>query len=221
MRNKLLIATVVTALLAGAGLASAQQNQPGSPSGGPNASPPASQAQSTPQAQATPRAQPTQQQRNRVGQSSRPNAQARQNQPRGRMEQRRGIAQNQQRTERRRNMAQAQQRQNTVQGRPENRQRMTQGRGNNRLTSQQRNRIRQAVLGQRGAPRVTRRDLGGINLRVGATIPRNRLRFRPLPLPASIVSIAPQWSGFLYFLVGGEVVVLDPVTYQVVAILPA
>jgi len=74
---------------------------------------------------------------------------------------------------------------------------------------------------QRGAPRVSRRDLGGINLRVGAAIPRDRLRFRPVPLPASIVAIAPQWRGFLYFLVGGEIVVLDPVTYQVVAILPA
>jgi len=155
------------------------------------------------------------------------------------MEQRRGTAQNQQGTERRGTMAQGQQRrnqergstvgqerQNTVQGqgRRDNRQRATEGRENNRnaqLSSQQRDRIRQTVLVQRGAPRVSRRDLGGINLRVGAAIPRDRLRFRPVPLPASIVAIAPQWRGFLYFLVGGEIVVLDPVTYQVVAILPA
>jgi hypothetical protein len=167
---------------------------------------------------------------NRANQGNRLNAQERQ----GRMEQPRGTAQNQQRTERRRNMAQGQERRSTVgqerqntvqgQGRRQNRQTTTEGRENNRnaqLSSQQRDRIRQTVLGRQGAPRVSRRDLGGINLRVGATIPRNRLRFRPLPLPASVVAIAPQWRGFLYFLVGDEVVVLDPVTYDVVAILPA
>jgi hypothetical protein len=219
MRNKLLIATTVAALLAATGLAGAQDNHPGSPT-----SPRASPAQPGPRAQATPRTQPMQQQRmqsqrlntnrgptrmgqnepNRINQGNRLNNQGRQNRPAGLMEQRRGTAQNQQGIQQRRNLAQ---------GRENNR--------NARLSSDQRNRIRQTVLAQGGAPRLSRRDLGGINIRVGAVIPRNRLRFRPLPLPASVVAIAPQWQGFLYFLVGNEVVVIDPVTYDIVAILPA
>jgi hypothetical protein len=229
MRNKLLIATAVTVLLAATGLASAQDNHRGFPSGGRTPSPQASHAQPAPRAQAMPRAQPMQQPRMQLQGQNVNRAPTRMGQNElnraNRMEQRRGMAQNQQRTEPRRNLAQGPERRMVQgQGRPENRQSTAQVRENNRnlqLSSQQRNRIRQAVLAQGGAPRISRRDLGGINIRVGAAIPRNRLRFRPLPLPVSVVAIAPQWQGFLYILVGDEIVVLDPVTYNVVAILPA
>jgi Protein of unknown function (DUF1236) len=247
MRNKLLIATAVTALLAGTGLASAQEKHEGAPGGG-RPAPQASHAQpAAPHAQATPQRQPMQQQHmqsqrqnaapthmgqnepNRANKSDRLNAQERRNQP-SKMEERRGTAQNQQKSEERRNTVQNQgkteERRNTVerQGKPEERQNTAQGRENGRnvqLSTEQRTKIRQTIIAQSGAPRVSRTELGGINLRVGVAIPRDRIHFRPLPLPESVVEIYPEWQGFLYFLVGDEVVVVDPATYDVVAILPA
>jgi hypothetical protein len=71
-----------------------------------------------------------------------------------------------------------------------------------------------------GAPRVSRNDLD-INLSVGARIPRDRIHFQPLPLPPTIVEIEPEWRGYDYFLVGDEVVVVDPDTFEVVAVIPA
>jgi hypothetical protein len=35
------------------------------------------------------------------------------------------------------------------------------------------------------------------------------------------VEVEPQWRGFLYFLVGDELVVVEPDTYEVVAVIPA
>jgi len=36
-----------------------------------------------------------------------------------------------------------------------------------------------------------------------------------------IVEIEPQWRGYDYFLVGDEVVVVDPDTFEIVAVIPA
>jgi hypothetical protein len=35
------------------------------------------------------------------------------------------------------------------------------------------------------------------------------------------VEIEPEWRGFEYFLVGDEIVVVDPATLEIVAVLPA
>jgi Protein of unknown function (DUF1236) len=87
------------------------------------------------------------------------------------------------------------------------------------LNSEQRTRIRETILHDRRAPRASHVDF---NVRVGSRIPRNRLRFvELLPLPQTIVDIEPVWQGYLYFLVGDEIVVVDPDTYEIVAVLPA
>jgi hypothetical protein len=87
------------------------------------------------------------------------------------------------------------------------------------LSSEQRSRIRETILHDRRAPRASHVDF---NVRVGSRIPRNRLRFvELLPLPQTIVEIEPEWQGYLYFLVGDEIVVVDPDTYEIVAVLPA
>ena len=41
------------------------------------------------------------------------------------------------------------------------------------------------------------------------------------PIPQDIVVIEPGWRGFEYFLVGDEIVVVDPATLEIVAVLPA
>jgi len=40
-------------------------------------------------------------------------------------------------------------------------------------------------------------------------------------LPREIVEVVPQFRGFKYVLVGDEVVILDPYTLEIVAIIPA
>ena len=86
------------------------------------------------------------------------------------------------------------------------------------LSSEQRTRIREVILRGRNAPRVAHPDF---DIRVGYRIPRERLHFALLPLPSTIVDIEPTWEGYLYFLVGDEIVVVDPDTYEIVAVLPA
>jgi hypothetical protein len=87
------------------------------------------------------------------------------------------------------------------------------------LSSEQRSRIRETILRQRNRPRTARADF---DIHVGERIPRDRLRFVDLePLPQTIVEIEPAWQGYLYFLIGDEIVVVDPGSLEIVAILPA
>ncbi|HEY6858672.1 MAG TPA: DUF1236 domain-containing protein [Pseudolabrys sp.] len=41
------------------------------------------------------------------------------------------------------------------------------------------------------------------------------------PLAAEVVDIYPEWCGYNYILVGEEIVVVDPHTHEIVAILEA
>jgi hypothetical protein len=38
-------------------------------------------------------------------------------------------------------------------------------------------------------------------------------------MPATIVEIEPVWRGFEYFLVGDEIVIVDPATLKIIAII--
>jgi hypothetical protein len=106
-------------------------------------------------------------------------------------------------------------------GTAENRQGTSENRGASaQLSTEERSRIRTTVLGERNAPRVAQSDIN-INLRVGARIPRDRLHIRPLPLPQTVVEVEPRWRGYDYFLVGNEIVVVEPNTFEIVAIIPA
>jgi hypothetical protein len=54
---------------------------------------------------------------------------------------------------------------------------------------------------------------------VGTRIPRERVHLRPLP--SEVVTIYPEWRGYEFILVRNEILVIDPATLQIVAILPA
>jgi hypothetical protein len=54
------------------------------------------------------------------------------------------------------------------------------------------------------------------DVRVGTRVPRT-VRFAPLP--ARIIEIEPAWRGYEYFLVREEIVVVDPATMEIVAVL--
>jgi len=87
------------------------------------------------------------------------------------------------------------------------------GRGNLRITTTQRTRIRDVIVRAHG-PRLTH-----VNFRVGvgARVPRS---VRIAVLPPEIVAIAPEWQGYSYFEYGNQIVVVDPATFAIVATLP-
>lgn len=83
------------------------------------------------------------------------------------------------------------------------------------LSSEQRTQIHERLLAAGGV-----RPLGsaGFALSVGARVPA---RIHLYPLPAQIFEIVPEYQGYDYILVGDEVVIVDPVTLEVVAVIPA
>ncbi len=88
--------------------------------------------------------------------------------------------------------------------------------GSVNLSSEQRTKIHSIIVGERSAPRVAHADF---DVRVGTVVPRGKVKFAPLP--STIVEIEPSWRGYEYFLVGDEIVVVDPATLRIVAVVPA
>jgi hypothetical protein len=85
------------------------------------------------------------------------------------------------------------------------------GAGN--LTSEQQTKITGIIRQHKVAP--TRLN---VSVRVGTRIP-NSVRF--YPLPREVFVIYPEWRGYDYIMVGNEILVIDPRTHQIVAILEA
>ncbi len=56
-----------------------------------------------------------------------------------------------------------------------------------------------------------------IPMQVGAEVPRN-LHF--YPLPKQVAEIVPEYGNFFYVVAAEKVVVIDPLSYRIVAILP-
>ena len=81
------------------------------------------------------------------------------------------------------------------------------------LTTEQKTTIRKTVL-TGAAPRVT----GNVNfdIKVGVVVPRT---IRVAPLPTTIVEIEPEWHGYMYFVRGDEIIVVEPSTLRIVAVL--
>jgi hypothetical protein len=82
------------------------------------------------------------------------------------------------------------------------------------LSSEQRTKIHVTLANQR-AERITNANF---TIRVGARVPRT-VRFYPLPV--EIVEIVPEYQGYDYVLVGDEILIIDPETLEIVAVLPA
>jgi hypothetical protein len=91
------------------------------------------------------------------------------------------------------------------------------GRGGvTRLSSDQRTRVHERLFAEGGrAHRLSHVDFA---LRRGVRVPRTVEFF---DLPEDIVSIVPAFRSYKYFLVGDEIVIVDPVTYEIVDVIPA
>lgn len=85
---------------------------------------------------------------------------------------------------------------------------------NVQINDQQRTRIRETVIDARGAPRVAHVDF---NVTVGTVIPRSGVRI--VPVPETLVTIDPSWRGLNYFIYEQELVLIDPATMTIVAVI--
>jgi hypothetical protein len=83
------------------------------------------------------------------------------------------------------------------------------------LNDQQRTRIRQVVINQR----VQKTTNVNFDIRVGVRVPRAEVRL--FPVPVTIVEIVPEYRGYLYFVYEDEIVIVDPNTLEIVAVIPA
>jgi hypothetical protein len=83
-----------------------------------------------------------------------------------------------------------------------------------KLTTEQRTKVTTVIRDQHIAP-VTNINF---TVSVGTRVPRE-VGFHPLP--AEIVTIYPDWRGYEFFLARNEIVVVDPRTLEIVAVLPA
>ena len=84
--------------------------------------------------------------------------------------------------------------------------------GGAKLSSEQRTRITTVIRSQHVAP-VTNVNF---SVSVGTRVPRD-IEFHPLP--AEIVSIYPAWRGYEFILVRDQIVVIDPRSLEIVAVL--
>ena len=83
------------------------------------------------------------------------------------------------------------------------------------LTPEKRTRIHEVIVKERNAPRVSSPEF---NVSVGTRVPRT-VRFAALP--RTIVEIEPEWRGFEYFMVADQIIIVDPKTMEIVAVLDA
>jgi hypothetical protein len=82
------------------------------------------------------------------------------------------------------------------------------------LSSEQKTRIHSVVVRERSA-HVDRVDF---TISVGTRVPRTVHVFE---IPSEIVVIVPQYRGFKYIVVRDELIILDPDTLEIVAVIPA
>jgi hypothetical protein len=85
------------------------------------------------------------------------------------------------------------------------------------LSSQQRSRIHNVVLNQRFSSRFRVTNVN-FAVRVGTAVPRS---VRLFAIPEDIVSIVPRFRHHKFFIFEEELVIVDPVTFEIVAIIPA
>ena len=83
------------------------------------------------------------------------------------------------------------------------------------LSQDQRTKIKDVVVRDRN---VARADSVNFNIRVGVAVPRT---VHVAVLPAEVVTIVPEYRGFEYVVVGDQLLIIDPNTLEIVAILPA
>jgi hypothetical protein len=81
------------------------------------------------------------------------------------------------------------------------------------MTTEQRTTIRETVIRSGNAPRVANVNF---SINVGVVVPST---VRVVEVPTTIVEIHPEWRGYRYFVVNDEIVIVEPRTLKIVAVL--
>lgn len=84
-----------------------------------------------------------------------------------------------------------------------------------KLSSDQRTRITSVLRNERVAPA----DHVSFSVAVGSRVPREGITLHPLP--AEVATIYPEWRGYEFIRIRDQIVVIDPATDEIVAILEA
>jgi Protein of unknown function (DUF1236) len=87
------------------------------------------------------------------------------------------------------------------------------GGGSVSFTTEQRTKIRETVLRGSSVPRVSKVDF---DVRIGTAVPRS---VHIVAVPETIVEIHPAWRGFMYFVYNDEIIVVEPGSLKIVAVL--
>ncbi len=84
-----------------------------------------------------------------------------------------------------------------------------------KLSTEQRTKITSVIRNEHVAPAKN----VNFSIAVGTRVPREGITLHRLP--SEVVTIYPEWRGYEYILVRDEIVVIDPATYEIVAVLNA
>jgi hypothetical protein len=84
-----------------------------------------------------------------------------------------------------------------------------------KLSTEQRTKITTVIRNEHVSP-VNNVDF---DISIGTRVPRERVSLRPLP--SEVVTVYPEWRGYQFILVRDQILVVDPATFEIVAVLPA
>jgi hypothetical protein len=87
--------------------------------------------------------------------------------------------------------------------------------GSVQLSQEQRTKVRDVIVTESSA-RVESVDF---SISVGTSLPQ-RIHVRARPLPAVLVEIVPQYRTYKFIIVRDEILIIDPETFRIVAIIP-
>jgi hypothetical protein len=55
------------------------------------------------------------------------------------------------------------------------------------------------------------------SISVGTRVPRDGVRY--YPLPTEVVTVYPEWRGYEFIVVNDQIIVIEPSTYEIVAVI--
>jgi len=82
------------------------------------------------------------------------------------------------------------------------------------ITEQQRTQIHERISRES----LHRVDHANFSVSVGTVVPRTVVLYE---LPLTVVEIVPEYSGYMYVVVGDELLIIDPTSLEIIAVLPA
>ena len=81
------------------------------------------------------------------------------------------------------------------------------------ITEEKRTNIHQTILKERNVNRVTNVN---VSINVGTRVPRS---VRLAVLPASVITIVPEYRSYRYFVVDDQICIIEPSTYEIVEVI--